>query len=977
MARLEAVAKALYYPTPDSVAKMLGRYMYCERPYHGRKVFRALDTCCGEGRALQTLAKEIDGGKWSTYGVEIDAERAREASTRLLYTLHGPAEQALLAQGGWDLVFCNPPYDDDGAGGRLEIAFLTQACNVLADNGTLVYIVPEHIVQREDFRAIAAAHLTAMRVLRFPPSEYERFKQVVLIARRTRSEWSRGDGAYTMGELTPQSTYQWRVNMCPNTPTGSLAFAMPDVTVPPPGPRDGVYGTVAWDVLMCAHDREFAQPLLRPRLGHRAMLLAAGALDGCQIGQHLVRGRAVKREVIRTTDEEEIRTERIATEFASLDLTTGDLETWDTDDEARTAAWLREHADAVGEAVERTHRPLYDGDTSWADAVIDQLHPPGALPGHTVPEFLPLQREAACAAVYRWRRHKSVLLSGTMGVGKTMVAILAEMVALAPKTVVVCPTHLVSKWCKEVDKVLGRKGSAMRGKRASDVDAFFSSHVARFLVVSKETAKLGTKWRPTAGRRRLRIQTYDGAETKLSAQCPACGSLAPLGPAKSWTPAKTLEETKDRIKCEHCAEPLWQFGALSAKGTKRWPLARLISRYARQYNLVLDEAHQFSKAETDQSKAVQRLCSGAVKILAMTGTVYGGRASSIFHLLYKIEPSFRETYAYTDVARFVEHHGLFERSIKEETRRTSYYGYRKGKAKERVREIPGMSPAMIPMILPYTIFLNIKDLREDLPPYEESVELVDHDPDVLAATQAMERDAKFALREYPEAAGSYLMACLGYPDQPNREERVIAIERDDDGEEVGEVLLASAPAIDLPELPKDTRVAEIALREAAEGRKVLVYCTQTGKRDPRQRLAKVLRDRGLRVSILEASVAPDKRIDWVAREEKRGFDVMITNGRLVETGVDLMWATTIVQYGVEYSVNSLRQSIRRSWRLGQKHPVRVIFMAYAGTLQASAMDLVAQKMAAAELVDGDDLGGLAQSSGGGNLLVDLAREVLG
>lgn len=93
--------------------------------------------------------------------------------------------------------------------------------------------------------------------------------------------------------------------------------------------------------------------------------------------------------------------------------------------------------------------------------------------------------------------------------------------------------------------------------------------------------------------------------------------------------------------------------------------------------------------------------------------------------------------------------------------------------------------------------------------------------------------------------------------------------------------------------------------------------------------------------------------------------------------MDLLFAHTIVQYGTEYSLATLRQSIRRSWRLGQTKPIRVIFLAYSGTMQATALDLISKKMRAAELVDGDESGGLAQhDSDGGNMLLEIAHRVL-
>ena len=52
----------------------------------------------------------------------------------------------------------------------------------------------------------------------------------------------------------------------------------------------------------------------------------------------------------------------------------------------------------------------------------------------------------------------------------------------------------------------------------------------------------------------------------------------------------------------------------------------------------------------------------------------------------------------------------------------------------------------------------------------------------------------------------------------------------------------------------------------------------------------------------------------------------------------------------------MRQASRRSWRIGQKRPVKVVFMAYRNILQADALKLVAKKLQSSLFGDdGDDL----------------------
>jgi hypothetical protein len=152
----------------------------------------------------------------------------------------------------------------------------------------------------------------------------------------------------------------------------------------------------------------------------------------------------------------------------------------------------------------------------------------------------------------------------------------------------------------------------------------------------------------------------------------------------------------------------------------------------------------------------------------------------------------------------VDLHGLFEKKIKtEET--NSVYGYKRNK-QVAVKEMPGMNPQMIPMILPYTIFIKLKDLKQELPPYTEEVRLVNHYPEVLSEIQDLESSVKKALREYPYIVSQYLMACLGYPDRPDQREEIIAHTED------GDITVASAKAFESDRInPKDLEVLKIAL----------------------------------------------------------------------------------------------------------------------------------------------------------------------
>ena len=57
--------------------------------------------------------------------------------------------------------------------------------------------------------------------------------------------------------------------------------------------------------------------------------------------------------------------------------------------------------------------------------------------------------------------------------------------------------------------------------------------------------------------------------------------------------------------------------------------------------------------------------------------------------------------------------------------------------------------------------------------------------------------------------------------------------------------------------------------------------------------------------------------------------------------------------GADYSVYAMRQTSRRSWRIGQTEPVQVVFMAYRNTLQVDALKLGAQKLQSSLAVEGE------------------------
>ncbi|MEQ9509378.1 MAG: helicase-related protein, partial [Alloalcanivorax xenomutans] len=167
--------------------------------------------------------------------------------------------------------------------------------------------------------------------------------------------------------------------------------------------------------------------------------------------------------------------------------------------------------------------------------------------------------------------------------------------------------------------------------------------------------------------------------------------------------------------------------------------------------------------------------------------------------------------------------------------------------------------------------------------------------------------------------------------------------------------LAFVPAqfSDTDVMPKEAELVEICREAKAEGRNTLVYTVYTGHRDTTARLKGILERDGFKVAVLRASVDAARREDWIADQLERGTDVLITNPELVKTGLDLLAFPTIVFMHSGYNVYSLQQAARRSWRIGQTLPVRVIYLGYARTSQMTCLGLMAKKITVAQSTSGD------------------------
>jgi hypothetical protein len=183
MARLESNKKMGYYPTPKETLRVIERWINAG---YGTNF---LDPCCGEGKAIS----HVSNFRVTTWGVELDVERALKSSEFLNEIIQSSIFGAKITPKSMGLLWLNPPYDHAENGERVEMQFLKHSIQWLCDDGILVFIVPEPVLQKEQYRDWIGQHFYDIAVVRITRNDYPRFKQVVMFGKK-RSKRIAGTG---------------------------------------------------------------------------------------------------------------------------------------------------------------------------------------------------------------------------------------------------------------------------------------------------------------------------------------------------------------------------------------------------------------------------------------------------------------------------------------------------------------------------------------------------------------------------------------------------------------------------------------------------------------------------------------------------------------------------------------------------------------------------------------------------------------
>lgn len=379
--------------------------------------------------------------------------------------------------------------------------------------------------------------------------------------------------------------------------------------------------------------------------------------------------------------------------------------------------------------------------------------------------------------------------------------------------------------------------------------------------------------------------------------------------------------------------------------------------------LIVDEGHEYKSPDSAQGIAMGVLAAKARKTLLLTGTLMAGYADDLFFLLWRImtRNMLEDGYRYnnrgtlgTASTAWMRQHGVLKDVVKV-TEGGDHRTARGKRVSVRTMKAPGFGPKGIARyVLPYTCFLKLKDIGQDvLPPYEEIFQEVA----MTSEMDAVYSDMSSTLSDHLKKAlrcgdhtlmGVVLNALLAWPECCFRPEN-ITHPRD----RRNTLHFNAALFADDEPTPKEQALIALCRKEREQGRRVLAYTVYTGTRDTSQRLKALLTREGFKVAVLKSTVPTEKREDWIIDQVERGCDVLITNPELVKTGLDLLDFPTIAFLQTGYNVYTLQQAAKRSWRIGQKEPVRVVFFGYIGTAQIQCLRLTAQKIAVSQSTSGE------------------------
>jgi superfamily II DNA or RNA helicase len=669
--------------------------------------------------------------------------------------------------------------------------------------------------------------------------------------------------------------------------------------------------------------------------------------------------------------------------------------------------YLRTHSDEIGKRILSSYPALHGADEAPSPLLSGMVRVP-----------YPAQTLAIMGVSKRWQLASNANVVAECGSGKTLIALGSMLVHSAGRPfscLVMAPPHLVEKWARETFFTLPqvrvfliddmRNGgdptqphgiNEVRLRRGEIVREGLHTSLAELrrlgrggwrklcpgttiFCIGREKAKLSYFWKHCSGK--SRSGRYLGSLTNPDTGCPVETDGVRLS-ALDFEKKRLHQIVEDSKAGKTKYSALWQ-----ADGNKivRMAPTEYMGRFMPEWwdYAIADEIHQLS-GDTAQGNALGVLNKTARRFLGLTGTLLSGYADDLFNTLFRTDAKrmTEDGYEWGSAGRerFTRDFGVIE-TIERITVEDNACS-KKTKKTVTIKRKPGASPLLFgKYLMDHCAFIGLEDISDGLPSYREEVVSVAMEEPLKTAYEELEEEITACLKEHrgnSSVASTMLNALLAWPDHPYGFGTLYGSEFDPETKCRESFVIAETVDLDRNETyAKERALIEEVKAQLARGRKCQVFAVYTNKHDVVERLEQLFRSKGIRASILRASVPTHRREAWYREQLRRGIDVAICHPKIVETGLDLLDFPTILFHETGYSLHTLRQSSRRSWRIGQRRPVEVKFFAYKGTMQEVCLRLMGKKLLVALAMEGKFTSeGLQAIDGDDDMLTAMARELV-
>lgn len=1028
---------------------------------------KLLDPFAGEGAFLEAAAQA-----WNVtpYANELDGERAAQCIERFgpKQAVRCDVERLLASNGAFGVGWFNPPYDHDKAAKankRVEFAYLRHSWKWLQDGGLGLWCIYLHHLT-EEAATFLAKNSRSVDVWALPGKHLGEYDQIVVAAIKGTPLDVEALYDHILAQKAaprPLTVQPEPIYKLPPPPIITRFVFAPDMVDEVQGLRlveeGGAWKSHGFQALLDVPPvQETIRPVVAPRPGHLALVLAAGVADGAVIdtsdyGQVALRGKTEPVEQVARVDVEAMpgdpdrqvkKTTIRLKPSTTLTLLAADGTLVEMDGDEALLNFITANKRALAGYLNRRFDPMYRFDFHGLSSFLDRIRLNGKYPLYTA------QKHVVAAVARGLEERDSLLLVGQMGVGKTAIGGAASIAITSgivetlrsnmrndQVVLVVAPPHLIDKWKRELLSIHPNI-IVEQLDRHEDVKAFMDRAarlgpgIAKIGLVKRDMTKLGAGHEPAVIWREQRTPLWrygepvpDGYtfEQRIRRDkvptCPHCGSTVMQEKKGSVSPASESWLKGGQRTCTVCQTPLWQEardrGSRPKPGQKyppknpRYRLDEYLRRRYpdRVYLLVWDEVHEAQHGDTGNGEAFGRLAGLAQKVLAMTGTPFNGRSSSLFNLEYHLNPRVRQRYPWGGAVRLSRKtHGghdyqtVLEENTRQRGRAESHWvadmGVREQVIEERpsydrdtgvytgtttyerpYEEAPGISPLLVAEVLDHAIFFSLGDLGKALPQFEEIAVPVALDPDVYDQYERTRQQLKdYLIQRRWEGdttfRGAYLQWAMGWPNAAHRPYEVIHnLKHPVTGMKIPHRVTSLPSYGEQRVFAKETALIDLLRDELANDRPCVVYLRQTATRDIQPRLEQLIRQHvpGARPFILKNTVDAERREAVINAEVAKGTNVILSNPELVKTGLDLVFAPTLIFFELVFNLSTLMQAAARSYRLNQTHPHCKVYYLYAeDTMEATAVQLMSRKQRAAKLLTGDTgltgLDALTEGEGG-------------